>query len=312
MSTAPALAPGDDAEVVAVRVAGAFEQITLLAPHLAAGARPGQFAVLLRDPERDAHGLPRPVWVARVHADGQGAGARYGATVDVVRERDPRDPTQVGRVLPVLGPLGRAVPAPVEPLRVLLVGHEAAVVPLLWHALELTGRGCTVEVLQVLGSTDRHIPTVEVRRVCARVDAEVLPGDAAASATAAARLVTTRVGDTTHPIDLVVAAGPPDLVRAVLDAARTSGAAGQALLTPALPCSTGVCGGCDVDLTLPDGRRRTLRPCVHGPVVDAGIWPASAAAPVAATAVASDGPWLPGTAPGAGADATSRPPGGPS
>lgn len=295
---------GDDAEVVAVRHAGAYEQLTVVAPHIGARARPGQLAALLRDPETDAIGLPLPVWIAGAQPRGD-----YGATVELVVERGTLPGSErrtsgdgsavVGSTLPLLGPLGRPIPAPAEPVRALLVGYEGATVPLLWHALELTARGCTVELRQLVSHASRHVPTLAVRRVCARVDAEVVTGEREGDVVASR--VRERLVDAAAPVDLVVAAGPVDLVRDVCTAAAAAGATTQALLTPALPCATGLCGGCDQQVRLPDGRRRALRPCVHGPAVDGGLWPGAEVpgpvGPAGTTGQASGGPWLPGTRP---------------
>src|ERR687889_670260 len=105
-------------EVLERRRLGAYQAITLVAPRIAAQARPGQFVHLL---------------AGEVVFDVVGAG-----TLALSRLR-PHD------VVDVLGPLGRPFTPPETPTGCLLVGGGYGTAPLFFLATELRMRRCRVD-----------------------------------------------------------------------------------------------------------------------------------------------------------------------
>ena len=114
------------AEVIGSRKAGAYRQLTLVAPGVAERFRPGTFLAVSVG---EALLGRRALWIHRVKASGG-----YGATLDVVVS--PTGPgtrwlaaLPVGSRVAVTGPLGRPFALPTDAARCLLVGEGYAVGP---------------------------------------------------------------------------------------------------------------------------------------------------------------------------------------
>ena len=149
------------AEVIASRRAGAYRQLTLVAPGVAEAFRPGTFLAVSVGEARLAR---RALWIHRVKPSGG-----YGATLDVVV--DPVGPgtrwlaaLPVGSRLEVTGPLGRPFALPKETARCLLVGEGYAAAPLVPLAERLRERECPVTL--VIGAADEAhlLDALEARR----------------------------------------------------------------------------------------------------------------------------------------------------
>ena len=250
--------PPVTAVVTAVRAAGAYDVASLTVPDDGTwhGARPGQLVVVPVDPARGSV-LPEVHWLAGVHAD-----PVHGTSLELVL--DAARGTAPGEELRLLGPLGRGFSPPSSPVPVVLVGHEAGAVPLRWLVPLLRERGCTAHVVLSATDPERHLDLFHLRRH-ARAVVLALPQDLPAALE--------RVLDDPEVAPAVVyAAAPVPVLRDVAERALVRGlpvrAAALDLAGPPPLCGTGLCGGCDLEVTDPEGRSpRVLRACLEGPVV---------------------------------------------
>lgn len=253
------LRTGVEAVVTAVRPAGAFDVVSLQVPGPSpwAGARPGQLVVVPVDP-RYGSVLAQVHWLAGVHDD-----PVHGTGVELLLPATRE--TQAGEVLRVLGPLGRGFAPPAQPVPALLVGHEGGAVPLRWLVEVLRERGCPAHVLLSASDPELHLDLVHLRRH-ARSVVLTLPEDLPAALERA-------LGDPGVDPAVVYAAAPVPVLRTVAAAALRRGrvvrVAALDLAGPVV-CGTGLCGACDLEVTL-DRSTTVVRPCLEGPVVP-GEW----------------------------------------
>ncbi len=259
-------------EVVASEPYGAWTRVSLRAEGVGERVRPGTFVALDRpaaDPARQAY------WVARVRPSGPDR-----ALVDVVV--DPVGPGSrwlaglpVGARLGVTGPLGRPFALPKDPVTCLVVGEGRGAVPVLALAERLAARGCTVHVL-LAGATSADLHPVDDLRRTAR-SVTVATGDGSVGLRGRAGDVVAETLARTDA-DVVYAAGPAPMLRAVAEAAQDRGVWSQVALEPAMPCGTGLCFGCEVPVRGEDGIDRRVRGCTEGPVLrgDRVLWEAVA------------------------------------
>lgn len=248
-----------EAVVTAVRPAGGHDVLSLVVPDEGpwAGARPGQFVVLPRDPAQ-GQVLPDPLWLAGLQAD-----PLHGTTIELIVPA--RREVLPGARMRLVGPLGRGFPVPSAPQSVLLVGQDDGAVPLRWLAEVLRARGHGVHALLSAQSPEGHIDLPHLRHH-ARSVVLTDPDDLMA---ALVRLLTDPVVDPA----VVYAATPRPLLRRV---ARTGLEHGRAVRVAALDlgapvvCGTGLCGACDL-VVAGSGPGRSVRPCLEGPVVDGAL-----------------------------------------
>ena len=150
------------ATVLTVRRVDAYHALTLVAPAIATGFRPGQFiTVAVGGPETSMLGR-RAFAVYDVRPDhggtvefvfeALGPGTRWLAAL---RARDGVD---------AVGPLGRPFPVPKDPSRCLLLGVGYGSAPLFALAPKLLERGCNVDFLLGGQSADRVFGALTARR----------------------------------------------------------------------------------------------------------------------------------------------------
>ncbi len=130
-----------DAEVIATRRAGAYRVLSLAAPGVADGFRPGMFVAVSVGAGSLAR---RALWIHRVRESGT-----HGACLDVVVEPRGEGGTwlagrRLGDRVPLTGPLGRPFALPREPVACLLVGEGVAAASLFTLAERLRERACPV------------------------------------------------------------------------------------------------------------------------------------------------------------------------
>jgi dihydroorotate dehydrogenase electron transfer subunit len=246
------------AEVIASRKAGAYRQLTLVAPGVAEAFRPGTFLAVSVGEGRLAR---RALWIHRVRPSGG-----YGATLDVVVE--PVGPgtrwlavLPVGSRLAVTGPLGRPFALPKETARCLLVGEGYAAAPLVPLAERLRERDCPVTL--VIGAPDEAhlLNALEARRSAGSVT--VVTADGSVGERGDLGTVASAAVD---GADVVYAAGPVSLLARVARAAEEHGIRSQLAVERPLTCATGLCHGCPVPVTGDDGAEHVVRACHDGPV----------------------------------------------
>jgi len=248
-------------ELLATKKVGAYHHLTLVAPGVADGFRPGNFVAISVSESRLAR---RSFWIHRVKPVGG-----YGAALELVVEVAGPGTTWLtglapGARLEVTGPLGRPFALPKEPVSCVLVGDGYAAAPLFPLAERLRERDCPVTLL-VAGSDEAHLlSALEARRSARAVTVVTADGSVGRKGTVADAIdeVLARAG-----AEVVYAAGPVPTLHAVAAAAEAQGAWSQTALERPLTCATGLCQGCVVPVVGEDGVSRTVRACSDGPVL---------------------------------------------
>ena len=248
-------------ELLATKKVGAYHHLTLVAPGVAEGFRPGNFVALSVSESRLAR---RAFWIHRVRPVGG-----YGAALELVVEAVGAGTTWLTRLaagarLEVTGPLGRPFALPKESVSCVLVGEGYAAAPLFPLAERLRERGCAV-TLVVAGADEAHLlSALEARRSARAVT--VVTGDGSVGRKGA-------VADVIEDVlvragaEVVYAAGPVPTLHAVAAAAEAHGAWSQTALEQPMTCATGLCQGCVVPVVGEAGVSRTARACFDGPVL---------------------------------------------
>lgn len=251
------------AEVLANKRAGAHRVLSLAAPGVAQGFRPGMFVAISL---ADGHLARRPLWIHRVRESGT-----HGATVDVVVEPRGTGGTWLARLapgarVPVTGPLGRPFALPREPVACLLVGEGVAASPLFTLAERLRERGCPVTMLVAAQDEAHLLSALEARRLARAVT--VVTADGSVGTRGRPEEVVPGLLAGTAP-GVVYASGGAALLRAVAASAAEQGVSAQVALSPAMPCGTGLCGSCQVPVRDAAGEPHWARACLDGPAMRA-------------------------------------------
>lgn len=260
-----------DAEVVAVRRAGAYHRLVLLAPTIAGSVRPGHFVALAVGGPVSSMLLRRAFSVHR--ADERG---RSGGTVEVVLAvHGPGTAWLVGRRpgdrVDVIGPLGKPFALPREPVACVLVGGGYGAAPLASLAEGLRARGCAVHTVLGAATADRLFGVLEAKRISDSLEVTTDDGSTGRTGIVSDVLpdVLTRTGS-----EVVYACGPMGMLAAVARIAASHGAYSQCAVEETMACGIGVCMTCVLPVVGADGRTRMVRSCVDGPVFrgDAVRW----------------------------------------
>ncbi|WP_375486846.1 dihydroorotate dehydrogenase electron transfer subunit [uncultured Jatrophihabitans sp.] len=282
MSDVPAGVSGpvlETVEVFSVQRAGDLVTLTVIAPQLAAQARPGQFVAVRVGGQSSAQITRLPVFVASATP----GDAHAGTATLVVDPRGPATRWLAGRTsgdrLNLLGPLGSGFPVPAGTAPAVLVGHGYGGGPLAWLAQELVGRGCPVEVVLGAPTATGLYGEQAAKRLVDRVTVLTDDGSAGRAGSAADALA-----DAIVRLDaqVVYACGPPALLRRVGDLAGQHAIRAQVALEAPMACGTGVCLSCLVPVRGSGGPSpRLVRACVEGPVVEADhvVWDELGAVP---------------------------------
>ena len=217
-----------------------------------AGALPGQFVMLRGEWGRDPL-LPRAFSILRLCEGGCeilvkaiGRGTRL---LQLARQ---------GAPMSVLGPLGKAFPAP-EASRVdLLVAGGVGLAPLLWLAEKY--RDGAYHLLYGARTADDLVLLDDIAATGCKLTVTTEDGS---------RGVRGRVTDamTTLEAARVLTCGPNAMMRAVVDIAKKHSVPCLVSVEGEMACGIGVCLGCALPLT--DGTRPFAYACVDGPVFDA-------------------------------------------
>ncbi len=265
-------------EVLAVEpLGGGLVEITVRLPHLAAAARPGEFAQL-----RAWNGieplLRRPFSVAWTESDtcgfvleAVGVGTRLLVAL------------QPGDRIRALGPLGRGFGLDPPPSRALIVsgGLGCAPFPLLVRALR-RGGCAEVTVLSGAASAARLYPAERFARGDAAVTVVEITDDGSSGRRG---LVTELVGERCDEASVVYACGPNRMLAAlaatVARLPRQPRRTEVSLEAP-MGCGFGTCLGCALPVSHPAGATWALC-CRQGPVMEASqvAWPELLALPPA-------------------------------
>jgi dihydroorotate dehydrogenase electron transfer subunit len=256
-------------EVLERRRAGAYQSLTLVAPKIAEGARPGQFVHILAGDDR-SFPLRRPFSIHRVERPGAALGSVevtfdvVGAGTRALARLRPHD------VVDVLGPLGRPFTPPGEPAGCLLVGGGYGTAPLFFLATELRARRCRIDFVVGAATAARLLDAMEAKRLGHSLTVTTDDGSAG------------RRGLVTDPLPellartgaaQVYACGPMPMLAAVSRVAAAAGVPCQVAVEEQMACGTGICFSCV--LPVGDGggagaqeATRMARSCLEGPVFD--------------------------------------------
>jgi ferredoxin--NADP+ reductase len=240
-------------EVVSnTKLSAAVHKLIVRAPRVASASQPGQFVIVRR-----GHGAER---IPLTIADSDTANGSIVLVVRAVGKStsdlvalDPGD-----RIQDLVGPLGRPSDLITDGSAVCVAGGVGAAV-IFPIARRLTELG--VEVMVVLGARTSESLVFE-SEFAAFAELTVCTDDGTAGR---AGPVTDALRDVlaTRTVDVVHAAGPVPMMRAVAAVTRPLGVRTIVSLNPIMVDGTGMCGGCRVTV---DGVMRFA--CVDGPEFD--------------------------------------------
>jgi dihydroorotate dehydrogenase electron transfer subunit len=253
----------EQAEIFAVQNVGSYVQFTLIAPGIAADARPGQFVAVAVGGANSSMLLRRSFALYNSTPGGEFAGtiqfvvAAHGPGTQWLVEQQP------GTKLDVVGPLGKPFPMPTDPVPAVLVGGGYGSAPLIPLAHELLEAGSEVEIIIGAASADKLFGELVARRTVGKVSVTTDDGSAGIQG-----LVTDLLPSTIQRIGAQVAyaCGPMGMLRAVGDVAREHAIPAQVAVEESMACGIGVCMTCVLPVRGSDGRSRFVRSCVEGPV----------------------------------------------
>ena len=239
-----------EAEFVAPEV----KRFVVAAPQVARHWHPGQFIIL----RVDDHGERIPLTVAAADTD-EGTITLFvqgiGKSTQLLNLKESGD-----SIADVAGPLGK--PSEIEDYGTAVVvggGVGTAIAYPVVAALAEAGN----DVIAIVGGRSRNYVLLEdeLAATGARVIACTDDGSYGR-----AGFVTEALGETitNEEIDVVFAAGPVPMMRAVAETTRPHSIPTVASLNPIMVDGTGMCGGCRVDVG-----GQTLFACVDGPEFDA-------------------------------------------
>ncbi len=237
-----------------VVLAPSLKLFEVLAPDIAARVQPGQF-IILRMNER---GERIPLTVADFD--------RSQGLITLIFQEVGRSTSDLGQmevgdyILDVVGPLG--MPSAIEKLgRVVCIGGGVGVAPVypITRALKLAGN----EVISIIGarSQDYLILTDEMQAVSDSL--RIATDDGSAGERGFVTDILRKVIENNGPVDLVVAIGPLNMMKAVAELTRPWGIKTMVSMNTIMVDGTGMCGACRVAVG-----EKTMFACVDGPEFD--------------------------------------------
>ena len=250
-------------EVLSQRYVGAYRSLTLLAPGIATGFKPGQFVALAVGGPDSATLLRRAFSVHRASDRGS-----YGGTIELVYAVHGAGTLWLSRLRPgdgvdIVGPLGRAFPLPREKVSATLVGGGYGSAPLFGLADALQVRGSRVDFVLGAATEDRLFGALDAKRTGSTCT--LTTNDGSAGTKGLVSDVLAGVLERARA-EVVYACGPMAMLRAVSAVATAHGAVAQCAVEEAMACGIGVCMTCVLPVRGDDGRTRMVRSCVEGPV----------------------------------------------
>jgi ferredoxin--NADP+ reductase len=225
------------------------------APRVAKNRRPGQFVIV----RLNEHGERIPLTIA--------ASDREQGTIELIVKAIGATTMrlcELGRgdtIRDVMGPLGRPTEIP-EVAHAVVVGGGVGTAVIYPLAQALTDGGTFVSA--VIGGRTRELVVLEeeLGQVSNEVHACTDDGSYGFHGTVADKL-RELMASPTRPIDIVYAAGPVPMMRAISELTRSSGIKTIVSLNPIMVDGTGMCGGCRVTVG-----GETQFACVDGPEFD--------------------------------------------
>ncbi|WP_369137835.1 iron-sulfur cluster-binding protein [Modestobacter versicolor] len=244
------------AQVASRRPLGAYVELGLVAPDVAARAEPGQFVAFVVGGPTSAALLRRSIAIAGVGAglvhvvvSPHGVGSTWLAGLPVGAEVD------------VVGPLGRPFPTPPPGTPALLVGGGYGAAALVGLGARLRAAGHQVAAVTGAAAADRLCSVPELGALAAPF--VVMTDDGSAGRRG---WVTEAVAELVTGAGVVYACGPMGMLRAVSELAAAAGVPCYVAVEESMACGIGVCMTCVLPVVGDDGRTRFARSCVEGPV----------------------------------------------
>jgi len=239
----------------AVDVAPQVRRIRVDAPRVAGHHRAGQFVILRVTPD----GERIPLTIADSHRD-DGSITLYvqavGRTTRLLNRLEAGD-----HINDIAGPLGK--PTEIRDYgAAIVIGGGLGIAIAYPVALALVRAGNTVDA--ILGARDATHLFLEDELREAGIATHPCTDDGSLGRHGFVTDELAAMLDTGHRPDIVFAAGPIVMMRAVAEVTRPFEISTVASLNPIMVDGTGMCGGCRVVV---DGRTRFA--CVHGPEFDA-------------------------------------------
>jgi dihydroorotate dehydrogenase electron transfer subunit len=256
------LAPAQVAcPVLTVRRVDAYHAMTVVAPRIARGFRPGQFVAVAVGGPDSAMLMRRAFSIYDVRPD-------HGGTVEFVFAAKGPGTRWLARrrardVVDIAGPLGRPFPQPREPASCLLIGGGYGSAPLFPLAGRLAARGCPVDFLIGAASADRVFGALTARRVGRSATITTEDGSLGLRG-----MLTDALPRVIHEAraEVIYACGPMPMLRAVTGFAARYGIPVFASVEESMACGIGVCMTCVLPVAGDDGVTRMVRSCTDGPV----------------------------------------------
>ena len=238
------------------RRAGAYTVLTVQAPEIVSGARPGQFVSIGVQAQHTL--LRRPFAIAGVDA----AAGTLQVVIAVVGHGSRWLANQpAAAALDVVGPLGRGFVLPSVATRCVLVGGGYGTAPLGWLGQQLLVAGHQVELLSGAASAGALYPVSRVM-AAAGVAIETTEDGSRGRTGLVTDVLEARLAQPSPAV--VYACGPMPMLAAVAEIARRHDVACQVAVEEHMGCAVGVCMTCVVPT-----HGGYLRACVDGPVLDA-------------------------------------------
>ena len=234
--------------------------MTVLSPHIAADAQPGQF-VHVRIPGMEAHILRRPLGIYAADA--------AAGTVDMMYQvlgygTDHMTQLVRGDAVELIGPIGRGWQPPQDCKRALVVAGGVGSAPLYPLVQSLKADGCDVQAvlgastMEALVARERYGAVLGCEPACSTDDGTY---GRAGFCTPLVQEALASAAETGQPFDYVACCGPEPLMHLVAGMAADAGVFCEVSMERRMACGVGACLSCVVDTV--DGKRRA---CVDGPV----------------------------------------------
>lgn len=253
------------AEILSTRRLGAYHSLTLVAPEIAEGARPGHFLSIRMPGEREF--LLRRHFA--IHQASQRGG--WAGTLEFAFDVSGPGTTWLSKArahtfLDVIGPLGKPFSYPKRLTNCLLVAEGHCASPLYFLAQELLARGKRVDMI-VGGSTlETVFKPIEAKRLSQTVTIMTADGSLGERGGVADGL---REAADRSQAEVVYAAASPRTLRRVADFCATRRLPAQVAVEERMGCGFGLCNSCVVPVARADGSGYDeLRACIDGPVFD--------------------------------------------
>ncbi len=262
--------------------------LRVVAPQIAAGARPGSFAHIRCGPDLP---MRRPLSIMRAHPDQGWIEFLYKVTGTGTRELSQRRP---GESVSLIGPIGTPFTPDRTRPRTLLLGGGVGIPPMVfladglhgdphWQPLVLMGSevpfpfSARPSGILVPGMPDGVIatmPLLDDRGVACRLASlQGYPGCYPGHVTGLARHWLESLDAAQRAEVSLYACGPHPMLAAAAALAREFALPCQVSLEEYMACAVGGCAGCAVRVTTERGPAMQ-RVCVDGPVFDASrvVW----------------------------------------